>query len=929
MMRLLRVWFSRLKGSFDKKRRDLEFGAELQSCIEMHVQDNLLAGMAPEEARRQALLKLGGVLQTREACRDRRGIPLLEALIQDLRYALRQLSRSPGLTAVVVLSLALGIGANTAIFSLMDAVMLKTLPVKDPESLVLLSWTSPKWPVPGNIVKSLSGNMWTPKTGGIASTSFSYTALAQFQTNNTDFSSVFGFADPDKLNVLISDQASFASVELVTGNYFSGLGVTPVLGRAITAADDKAGAPPAAVISFGYWVRKFGRNASAIGKTAFINRVPFTIVGVAPPEFFGVEPGTRIDIWVPIATTHLILPTWGDPGKALFADSSYWWVLVMGRLKAGVTAAQARASMNARLAQTMTGGTSPAQNLQMLPQLQTGSASKGLNDLREQFSKPLWILMTLVALVLLIACANVANLLLSKSEARQKEMAVRMAIGAGRPRLIRQLLTESVMLALIGGACGLLLAVWGKSVLLALMASGRMPVLVDARVNLTALFFTAAVSLLTGILFGLAPALRATSLDLIPALKENSGGTRTRREGKSKLGRGLVVAQVFAALVLLIGAGLFVRTLENLENQNIGFNRRNLLLFGIAPGQGGYSGERLTAFYKEMLLRIQALPGVESASLSQHGLIGTGETILDIMFEGHTPKPLAGNKAQAWVNVVGPRFFKTTGTSLLLGRGIGVEDTASSTKVVVINEALARQVFGKANPIGNRISLSDHPSKTEAEAYTIAGVVQNAKFGELRKPSPPTIYISYLQTPWHSGHTYFEVRTAADPAAMIPAVRKVAGNMDRNLPLFDVNTESEKIAESLMQERLFARLSSFFGVLALLLACIGLYGVMSYSVARRTNEIGIRLALGAQRKNILWMVMKESLLLTAGGLAIGLLCALAASKLVSSILFGLNPTDPLTFAGAAALLLAVAAFAGYLPARRASRVDPLAAIKYE
>ncbi|MGH9451104.1 MAG: ABC transporter permease, partial [Terriglobia bacterium] len=682
-----------------------------------------------------------------------------------------------------------------------------------------------------------------------------------------------------------------------------------------------------AVISYGYWERGFGRSRSVIGKAVSIDRVPFTIVGVAPPEFFGVEPGTRLEIWVPITTAHAILPDWGDPGQSLFAERNNWWVLIMGRLKPGVTGQQARAAMSVLFTQSMTTGLNPTPKSQLLPQLETSSASKGLNELRKEFSKPLWILMALVGLVLLIACANVANLLLAKSAARQKEIAVRLAIGASRLRLIRQLLTESVLLAAMGGACGILLAFWGTHILLALIASGRESLFLDVHPDGMILAFTAAVSLVTGILFGLAPALRATHVDITPALKENAGSAPANRGAKSKLGRALVVAQVAASLLLLIGAGLFVRTLENLENQNLGFNRHNLLLFGIGPGRTGYEGERLANLYKELLLRIQALPGVESASLSERGLIGAGETIDGITIEGYTPKSASDNQVKAWVNAVGPQFFKTTGIKLLLGRGVGAIDTENSPKIAVVNEALARQVFGNGSPIGRRFAFGK--PKSAADEFTIAGLVQNAKYGELRNADPPTVYVPYLQALSQAGAVYFEVRTHGNPLAMVPSLRQVVNNVDKNLPLFDIHTETEKIGESLMQERLFAQLSSFFGGLALLLACVGLYGVLSYSVARRTNEIGIRMALGAQRGDILWMVLRETLLLIGIGVAIGVPCALAASKLVSRMLFGLKSTDPVTIGIATAVMLAVAVLAGYLPARRASRVDPLVALRYE
>jgi predicted permease len=918
----------RLRSLFRKNRVERELTDELRFHLENLMQENVARGITQEEARCAALRELGGVEQIKEECRDMRHVNLIENVLQDVRYGFRQLRRTPALTAVVVLSLALGIGANTAIFTLMDAVMLKTLPVKQPEQLVLLQWAAgqPQGP-PDQVMSSLHGNMWQTQTGGMASTSFSYPALEEFRARNKVFSDVFGFQSADRLNMNLAGQASLAYGEMVTGDYFAGLGVSSVLGRAITDADEKGGAPPVAVISYGLWKSRFGGSLSVIGKTITLNGVPFTIVGVAPPEFFGVQPGSKLDLWVPISTQPQILPQWDRPGESWFTERNRWWVVIMGRLKTGATQQQALAAMKVLFLQSMTAGLKAPPKAQLLPQIELMSASQGLNDLRQQFSRPLWVLMKLVGLVLLIACANVANLLLARATTRSREIAVRLAIGAGRRRLIRQLLTESILLAAMGGVAGLFFAFKGIHILLALMASGRDPVWLVVHPDLAILSFTAAVSLFTGILFGLAPALRATRIALTPALKENAGAASGGRGAKSRLSRALVVAQVAGCLLLLTVAGLFVRTLENLENQNLGFDQQHLLLFKIDPTQAGYQGTRLTTFYQQLLARIQFLPGVRSTSFSSDGLIGAGMSVQNISIQDYVPKQ-GGKEPGAWVNNVGPDFFETTGIKLLLGRAVGVDDTESSPKVAVMNEALARQIFGKANPIGRRFSFGK--PKTAADEYSIVGVVQNAKYEELRQPAPPTVYIPYTQMAergWPSA--YFEVRTAGDPLVMVPTLRRIVSAMDRDLPLSDVRTESEKIDQALMQERLFARLSSFFGGLALLLACLGLYGVMSYSVARRTGEIGIRVALGAQRRDILGMVLRETLLLVVVGIAIGLPVALASTRWISSFLYGLKPDDAVTIATAGGFMIAVALFSGFWPARRAARVDPIVALRYE
>ena len=927
-MSLLRSAAAGLRVLLRRQRAEREMTEELEAYLDAAVNEKLRSGMSREDALRAARVEMGSTEAAKEATRAAGWEQLLETLWQDTVFALRQLRRNPALTVVVVLSLALGIGANTAIFSLMDAVMLKSLPVKNPQRLVLLQWaTTGPPPPPRPVLSSLHGDMFPTRTGGMTSTSFSYPAFQEFGARNHVFSSLFGFQSANTLNVIIHGHASLAFGEMVTGDYFSGLGVSPVAGRAITDADEKPGAPPVAVVSYGFWERQLGGSRSALGKTIILNSVPFTLVGVAPPEFFGVQPGSRLDIWVPISTQPQILPQWDHAGESWFTERNRWWVVMMGRLKRGVTSQQALAEMKVLFTQSMTAGLTPPPQPQLLPRVQLASASQGINELRRRFSQPLWLLMALVALVLLIACANVANLLLARATTRQKEIAVRLAMGAGRQRLVRQLLTESLLLSFLGGALGLLFAFWGTHVLLALMTSGREPVSLTVSPDIAILGFTAAVSLFTGILFGLAPALRATRLDLTPALKENASNPSAERGPKSKLSRALVAAQVAGCILLLTEAGLFVRTLENLQNQNFGFDQYHLLLFRIDPTQAGYQGNRLLTFYQELRARIEALPGVQSASFSSDGLIGAGMSVKGISVEGYTPNR-SGREESAWTNNVGPDFFEATGIKLLLGRAIGLQDTQSSPKVAVVNQALVRQVFGQANPLGRRFTFGKPESG--ADEITIAGVVQNAKYEELRKPAPPTVYIPYAQMVergWPSA--YFEVRTAGDPLLMVPDLRRIVDSMNRDLPLSDVRTETEKIDQALMQERLFARLSSFFGGLALLLACVGLYGVMNYSVARRTGEIGIRVALGARPGSILRLVMRDIAVILAVGVAGGLCISIAAVGVLQKLLFGLSPRDPVTLILSAGVLSAAALLAGYLPARRATKVDPMVALRYE
>ncbi len=857
-------------------------------------------------------------------------------LLQDLRYGLRMLAKNPGFTAVAVLTLALGIGANTAIFSLIDAVLLKMLPVKNAQQLVLLNWASHGWPK--GIVSSLSGNSDRDKTGRMTSTSFSYPAYEQIQTRNQVFSGVLAMAgNGSALNVGYNGEAGRGEGELISGTFFHMLGVQPILGRSLAPDDDRIGASPAAVISYGYWERRFGRDPAVVGRTITLNGVPFTVVGVSPPEFYGVQPGRAVEVWLPLHTQAQVEPREAGSGPQpaatlLFEARDNWWVLIMGRMKPGMSEQQVRAELDVILHQSMAPDVTPATKPETIPHLGAQSGSQGLDSLRRQFSRPLFVLMTVVGLVLLIACANVANLLLARAASRQKEMAVRLAIGASRHRLIRQLMTESVLLAALGGVLGLVLAFWGADLLVALMSSGRNPLTLDVTPDPRVLSFTAAVSVLTGILFGISPALRSTRVDLTPALKESSGtllaATHRKRGLRLGLGKTLVVTQVSLSLLLLVGAGLFVRTLSNLENVHLGFEQRNLLLFGINPTQGGYKRQRLADFYRELTRRLEALPGVRSVSMSRQRLIAGGSMILSVRISGYIPKP--GQNSVANINDVGPKFFETMGIPLLLGRTIGEGDTEAAPKVAVVNEKFVREFLGNENPIGRRFGFGDKKTSGDIE---IIGVVGDAKYDSLRKEVPPTVYVPCLQDLTRLGAMQFEVRTVGDPMGMIPAVRHVAQDMDRNLPLYQVKSEVEQIDGSLFQERLFARLTSFFGLLALLLACVGIYGLMSFGVTQRTSEIGIRMALGAQRSDVLRMVMRETVVLATLGVSIGIPAALAATRLTSSLisglLFGLKATDPVSLTIAAIVMASVALLAGYIPARRATKVDPMVALRYE
>jgi predicted permease len=849
----------------------------------------------------------------------------METILQDLRYGARMLLRSKGFTAVAVLSLALGIGANTALFSLIDGVLLKMLPVKRPHDLVLFNWLSG----PRGLSYGIDGiTSRDPATGIATSTSFSYLTFERFRDQHDALSDVFAFAPIEQLNVNVDGQAEIAGGQLVTGGYYAGLGVEAILGRSITDLDDQANASPVAVITHRYWQRRFGLDPAAVGKTVNVNNVPFTIIGVTPPEFFGaLQVGQSPDVTIPMAMEPQV-----RQGSRSLRQPWFWWVRIMGRLKPEVTAEQARASLevsfqqsalegwNAVQARLQAQGQAASQTPRDTPQLRVAPGGQGLTEARRAYSQPLMILMAVVGLVLLISCVNVANLLLARAASRQKEIAVRLAVGASRWRLVRQFLTESVLLASLGGALGLLLAFWGKDLLLALRPWGGEALVLDLKLDLRVLGFTTAVCLITGIMFGLAPALKATRVDLTPALKDTSrsltGGSH------SLLTRSLIIAQVAMSLLLLIGAGLFAGTLRNLQVVDLGFNRENLLLFRVDPMLSGYNRAQITNLYQQIIERIEAVPGVRSATLSRHPLLSGSARNGPVFVQGQPPRPDEENIV--YTNPVEASFFETMEMPILFGRSLSPRDDERAPKVAVINQTMARRYFGDENPVGRRFGFGSPETSGQIE---VVGVARDAKYTDLRQETPPTFYTPYRQEP--PGQVNFAVRTSGDAKAMIASIRQAVREVEQNLPLFDIKTQSEQADESLAGERLFATLSSFFGLLALLLASIGLYGVMSYNVARRTNEIGIRMALGANRIDVIRLVLRETLLLVFTGSIIGMGAAFATTRLIESMLYGLTPNDPVIISLAVLLLLAVAALAGYLPARRASQVDPMVALRYE
>ncbi|MFB3902011.1 MAG: ADOP family duplicated permease [Acidobacteriota bacterium] len=916
MIRKLRRTWSRIVGVWTGHRHEAEVAEEFETHIQMLTDENLRQGMRLELARREAALTFGGLTAAKESYRDQHGLPWLENLQRDIRYALRGLRRSPGFTAVAVASLALGIGANTAVFSVANAVILRALPVRDPGELVLFRYED-KSEIPAVVRRTQVGDHQD---------TFPYRVYEAFRPGTETLSDVIAFVplgmNQQSLTMQVGGQTTVAGGEMVSGNYFRVLGVSPILGRAIHDEDMESGAPNVAVVSHDFWLRELGGEPSAIGRSITVNKLPFTVVGVAPPGFFGINPAMPPDIWISLRDLKGIKP-WGrlrpgPGGLSPFADKGYWWCHIVGRLKPGIPSERVLSEVNIRFREGLTSGLGDSVPADRLPQLSLASARRGLDNLRQNLAEPIWILMTAVSLVLLVACSNVATLLLARSKSREREILVRLGLGAGRCRLVSQLLTESILLSLCGGAAGLLLA-WLTSDALVRLFGGGQTNLLDVRPDITVLAFVAIVSLLTGSLIGLAPAVRATRVNLAPQL--NATGCSSPR---LTLSRFLVVCQATLAVVLLFNAGLFVRTLQNLDNQDLGFDRNNLLLFEIDPRRAGVTPDRTVDIYHQALQEIQTSPGVRSVSVSATALL-SGNTDGGPVATDGPPAPRAN---EACLNVMGPGFTETMGIRVLRGRGIDWRDVREPRSVAVVNEAMARKFFGNQDPLGRRISF-EVPFNPQS-SFQIVGVVGNAKYDGMRSEPPPTAYLPYGAVGnSRIARMCFAVRSTGDPLSLVPVIRETMRSIDPALPMMDIRTQSSQINRALEHERVFAGLSSLFGILALLLVALGLYGTLAYAVARRTVEIGIRIALGATRLRVLWMVLRESLVLAGCGVLAGLPAALALGGLTASRLFGVGLHDTLTIAVTVGTLLATAAVAGFVPAHRACHIDPLLAIRHE
>ena len=888
----------RLRSLFRGRQVEQELDEELQYHVDRLTEENKARGMDPQEARYAALRAMDGLEQRKEECRDARGLNLWTDLGQDIRFGLRMLRRSPGMTLVAVLTLALGIGATTAIFSLMDSIVLRKLPVQAPDELRLLLMRRP-------------GS--TRDRDGFTN------ALWEAVRDQQDvFSGVFAWSGVVSFNLSQGGAVRNINGIFVSGDYFRTLGVSPAVGRLLATSDDTRGCAPVAVLGYGFWQSHFGGATNAIGGTIALNQHSFEIIGVSPPRFHGVEVGKNFDVAVPVCTGALF-------DRRNIESRSRWWLSVIGRVKPGITPDELKTRLLAQSPAMVKAGV-PDFNAEEQQQFLkivfvTAPAGNGTSFLRRTFGRPLNILMGLAGLVLMIACANIASLLLARATSRGKEIAVRKSLGASRTRLVRQLLTESLLLSFIGTAAGLVFATWGGGVLVRNLASANDPIFVDVALGGRMLAFASVLAMLTGVGVGVLPALQSTGMSLTGAMRITGSEQRSRFHA----GKWIVAGQVALSLVLLVGGGLLLRTFLKLEALDVGFDRNNVLVVlakapWFAKDTNRMAPERHAATYSEIGRRLRTLPGVVSVAQSFTTPMGDDNWAQQIHLDGPNA---ASVDTQIWLNFVSPGYFATLRTPLLAGRDFTEQDTRNSGRVAIINQTAAGRFFPGENAIGKHFRWGDEPGIVE-----VVGIVKDSKYESMRDIPPATVFTPATQMPVKDNAEEFVLRTAMPPSALIAAVQKTVADVDPRIPL-EFRTLAELVDDNLVQERLLATLAGFFGGLSLLLAMIGLYGVLSYLVTQRQAEFGIRMALGARPLSILGLVMRDVLTVLMVGVATGVTIALFTVTVLQKLLFGLAPRDTVTMVAAIGVLSAMALLAGYFPARRATRVDPMSALRCE
>ena len=920
-MRLLKRSFARLRNLASRQSDDQRFLEEMEEHVSRQTEENVCSGMAPAEARRQAVLKFGAVEAIREQYHAEKSLPFVESIVQDVRYSLRILRKSWGFTSMAAISLALAIGANTTIFSVMKRLLLDRLEVPHAEQLRLLHWHGDK--------HTAVSNMWgiTDNVAeGIAAASFSYPAFEQLRRDNHVLEDLFAFKNVGTMNATIDGNAQILQGELVSGNFFDQLQVQPQLGRLILPDDDRIGAPTVALISAELWQRAFGSSPAVVGRTIKVNMVPVTIIGVAPSGFTGAESvQSSPDLFLPLSSQPLVEPR-GKNGSLLGASSpQIWWLNIMGRARDGVADISAQAALDTSLSAVVRSTLRLDANT-TIPRLDVLDGSRGLFRSKQMFAKPLEVLMAVVGLVLLLACSNIASLLFARSMARQREVALRLALGAGRARVLRGVLTESFLLATLGGALGVALAFAGCRALPALLANPWDTSQFTMPLDWSVLAFTASVTLLSGLLFGTVPAWIATRSDGGACLKATGPGSTRRRKGLS--GRMIVTFQIMLSTLLVAGALLFVGTLIQLAHVNPGFRTDHLVLFAIQQPELRYPAPKDLQLHRQIEERLRALPGVQSVTLSEVGYISDSMENTNFLPEGEPPNP--DKDQSAWNNAVGSGFFHTMGIPIVAGRDFNENDTASAPKVGILSESLARKAFPGQNPIGKRFLAHFHPSEGKpGDLIEVVGISGDTRYWSLKQDPVGMFYQPYQQTPNLDFGATYEVRTSLSPASVAPSLRKAVQSIDPDLPLQEIRTQQGQIDASMQQERIIAALTASFGVLALVLASVGVYGVMAYSVAQRTSEIGIRMALGARPREVLTMVLREATWIALVGIACGIGATLLSTHLVTSLLYGLHPNDPRILATSALLLALIGLVASWVPARCAAAVEPMQALRHE
>ena len=911
---------SRVIGLFGQRKAGSEFDCEMQTHLQLLTEKFMRQGMSPDDADSAARRQFGNTTLLQQRHRESRTFLSFSNVFQDVRYGLRVLVKSPGFTAIAIASLALAIGANTTIFSVAKSMLYDRLGVPHPEQLRMLYWQA----AGQSAVQSVWGDFDSSPEGGSKGSSFSYPVYRELSAHNQVMQELVAFQG-DGMNATIGGTARRVQAEMVSGNYYSGLNVRPQLGRPIEPSDEAAyGSGTVAVISEGVWERDFGRSPAVLGQTITVNQTPLTIVGVNPRGFTGADDSQASpDVFVPISMQPVLDP---KGPKSFLENTDIWWVKVMGRVKPGVTESQAQAVLSSQL-EAAVRGTMTVKPGETMPRLLIGDGSRGNHISENGLTKPAFVLMTLTGLVLLLACANIANLMLARGAQRQREMSVRLALGAGRARILRQLLTESLLLASMGGLAGLLLGYVGRNTIPKLLTDAWDTNQVNVHFDWLVFGFTAAVTLATGLLFGIAPAWMATRSDVSSSLKESAQTATRRRKGTG--GKAIVAFQIALSTLLVVGAGLFLRTLFALRSVDAGFRTDHLILFSINPPASRYAAGKDVQLQTRLEEDFAAIPGVQAVTAASVAYIGNGMSTGTFLPQGES----ADQSKRQWeyLNVVGNSFFATMGVPMIAGRAFDAQDTATSPRVAIINQSLARKRFPNLNPLGKQFKTGDGA----AGWVRIVGICADTRYMNLRDAPPPQFFLLYRQQidvggmKSDAGGMNYAIRTPLEPAELAPALRQIVQKVDRDLPIVDIRTQQEQIDSAIQTERIFASLTAGFGLLALALACVGIYGIMAYSVANRRSEIGVRLALGAQPGQVRRMILRESTWLAVAGIVVGVGAALLLTRLVKSMLYGIQPYDLPTLASGVSILLAVALAASFIPARRAAGVQPMEALRHE